>query len=108
MRPAIAVDFDGTIYNRPEGEPIWETNGDPINSAKEALEVLSAQYEIIIFSCRTSFNFGKEAIEKFMHQHGIPYSRIAEPEEGKVIADFYIDDRAITFDNNWKEIVEAL
>jgi len=105
----LAIDFDDTIF-------IW--GGQLVPGAKEALIELSKKYRITIYSCRSNKRHGgcdpneyssmaKDMIQ-FLDSNNIPYNKIDRGDEGKVDADFYIDDRAIEFKNNWKEIVERL
>ena len=109
MRKILAVDFDDTIstyHTFPE-------YGTPKKGVKEALSRLIKKYEIIIYTCRMNLknpNRGlhHNGIEIFLAKHQIPYDKIDLGLQGKIIADFYIDDRAIAFENNWDEITEAL
>ena len=109
MKLTLAVDFDDTIAANDRFPDI----GAPKEGVKEALTKLSEMYEIIIYTCRTRLDAGYrdysiEQIEKYMAAHEIPYDRLDLGLEGKVFADFYIDDKAIAFENNWSEITEAL
>lgn len=105
------IDFDGTLckFMFPDVGPI-EPN------VKEALETLKkAGYIIKIHSCRTAKYWGRldervmhlQLIEKFMREHNLPYDTIILSTD-KPIADVYIDDRAIRYDNNWLEIARML
>ncbi len=107
------VDFDGTLckFAFPDVGPI-EPN------VKEALETLKkAGYTIKIHSCRTALYWGNSRereihinmIQDFLMQHKLPYDElITSPTMDKPIADVYIDDRAIKYDNNWSEISRIL
>lgn len=107
------IDFDGTLckFAFPDVGPI-EPN------VKEALETLKkAGYTIKIHSCRTAKYWGRDderlthssLIADFLHEHGLPYDElILSPTMDKPIADVYIDDRAIRYENNWLEIAERL
>ena len=108
-RPAICVDFDGTICTW-----AFPSCGDPTVGVKLALELFrAAGYEIIIWSCRTAACFRQSPLYNkyidemisFLSEHEIPYDRIDMGNEGKPVADFYIDDRAITF-TNWMDVVK--
>lgn len=107
------VDFDGTLckFAFPDVGPV-EPN------VKEALETLrEAGYTIKIHSCRTATYWNREderkihiwAIRDFLIEHRLPYDAIILSQTmDKPIADVYIDDRAIRYDNNWLEIAERL
>ena len=107
------IDFDGTLckFMFPGVGPI-EPN------VRVALETLKqAGYTIKIHSCRTATYWKREderrihirLIQDFMKQHKLPYDElIMSITTDKPIADVYIDDRAIRYDNNWLEIAKKL
>lgn len=107
------IDFDGTLckFEFPKVGPI-EPN------VKRALEILKlAGYTIQIHSCRTATYWGSDAergihahlILEFLEKHKLPYDElILDPTKDKPIADVYIDDRAIRYNNNWLEIAKEL
>ena len=107
------IDFDGTLckFAFPDVGPI-EPN------IREALETLkSAGYTIKIHSCRTATYWGREderrihieTIFDFMEKHKLLYDElITSPSMDKPIAEIYIDDRAIRYENNWLEIARRL
>jgi len=107
------IDFDGTLckFAFPDVGPI-EPN------VKVALETLQqAGYTIKIHSCRTATYWNREderrvhiqLIQDFMKQHELPYDElIMSITMDKPIADVYIDDRAIRYENNWLEIAKRL
>lgn len=107
------IDFDGTLckFAFPDVGPI-----EPY--VKVALGVLKqAGYIVKIHSCRTGTYWGREderekhiqLIIDFMQKHNLPYDEIILARTmDKPIADVYIDDRAIRYDNNWLEIMERL
>lgn len=107
------IDFDGTLckFAFPDVGPI-----EP--GVKEALETLKrAGYTIKIHSCRTAVYWGNSTerrihmklIRDFMAEHKLPYDEIlTSPTMDKPIADVYIDDRAVKYENNWLEIARTL
>lgn len=114
----IAVDFDGTICDF-----AYPQVGEPKKGVREALEKFKALgFKIIIFSCRTSHYlpevFGVKSspsrqwaikvMVDFLAEHKIPYDTIDDGELGKPLADFYIDDKAVRFENNWAAIAHAI
>jgi hypothetical protein len=111
--PTIAVDMDSTILYF--DEHMWPELGEPLPGAKEALQKFKEMgYYVIVYTCRMNGRArdnGEIAvqlpaiIQKF-EEHGIPYDEIAMAEDGKVSADYYIDDKAIRFENNWSEVVD--
>ena len=105
----LAIDFDDTIAVNDRFPKI----GPPQKGVIEALTKLSTRFEIIIYTCRTNLksdyrDYSIQQIKKYMQYHSIPYDKLDLGLEGKVFADFYIDDKAIAFENNWSEIAEVL
>ena len=80
---------------------------------KEALEALKdMDLTIVISSARTSNYMSPHDIDKrtevkrmeeYLDKHEIPYDIVLMND--KIPATYYIDDRAIEFKNNWKEII---
>lgn len=109
QNPKIVVDFDGTI-----ADDVFPDMGTPQGGVIEALTRLKkAGFDIIIHSCRTGSYFKDildenqfERIKEFMSFYNIPYDDIWVPD--KPIASAYIDDKAIRYKDNWKEIVDYL
>lgn len=112
----IAVDFDNTLC-----DGVFPEIGKVKPGAKEALAIFrTLGYRVIIWSCRTCHwdydVFGgnpeqptlersrvKEMIE-WLDANGIEYDEVDDGSRGKPGADFYIDDRAIRFEDNWNDI----
>ena len=107
------IDFDGTLckFAFPDVGPV-EPN------VRKALEILKkAGYTIKIHSCRTATYWDNEderkqhilLIKDFILEYGLPCDEIIlSPTMDKPIADVYIDDRAIRYENNWLEIAKRL
>jgi hypothetical protein len=112
-RPMIAVDFDGTLC-----DAAYPGIGQIKRGAKEALTTFrTLGYKILIYSCRTCHwyydVFGGSPLEPtlqrekvrdmiaFLELHDIPYDEIDDGSRGKPPADFYIDDKAIRYDDVW-------
>lgn len=120
-RQVLCIDFDGTIV-----ENAFPQIGKLKPNVVEVLQKLNEKYDIVISSCRTSKEFeGSPERLKIIQDminclidNKIPYKRIDMGDEGKVIADYYIDDRAISFNSkhnlnvdgsfDWEEILEGL
>lgn len=108
----VLVDFDGTLY--PFG---YMFDGPkPLPGAKEAVRLLKELgYTVIIFTSRLSPTWldtvksnAKDHIEYITHvctRDGIPFDGITCE---KIPAEFYIDDKAIRFKDNWEEIAVSL
>lgn len=107
------IDFDGTLckFAFPDVGPIEPD----VRTALEALK--DAGYKIKIHSCRTATYWDNEdarrghiqLIQAFMKEHKLPYDElIMSITMDKPIADVYIDDRAIRYENNWFDIAKNL
>jgi len=101
-RATVAVDIDGTLCHY-EGWFGHERFGCVFPGAKEFLSKLAEEFDIIIYSCRTSEEInspGETAqaitnIQKWLESNGLIYHHIYVGK-GKPIALFYVDDRAVT------------
>ena len=102
----IAIDFDHTLHDA--RHPLdGRRMGPPILGAKEALETLRERgYKVIIHSCNRP-----KVIRAWMEYYKIPFDSIwgeHASDIGKPAADFYCDDSAITFTNDWDATVKLL
>lgn len=102
----LAVDFDGTIAEYEEGQ--FPKIGKPEPGVREALDQLKkAGWYILIFSCRAATADQRKAMKEWLDTNSIPYDDIWK-DANKPMAEAYIDDRAIQYKSNWKEIVQNL
>jgi predicted secreted acid phosphatase len=94
----LAIDLDKTIA---KNSPYPEYNLlKPIEGARKFLEVIEAQgWKIIIYTSRAWCDYDK--IEKWLNKYKIPFRRIVC---GKLLAKYFIDDRAISFTGDWSEV----
>lgn len=109
-QPTIAVDLDGTLtkggkYRGPDHF------ADIRDGAKEALDKFKKLgYRIIIFTVRGD----KQKVSDWLDENEIPFDHVNEnPDQpsdssGKVLADIYIDDRAVSARNDWPDIVRKV
>lgn len=98
----IVIDMDGTICT--EMRQFSRCLAEP---KADAVEVINKLYDagntIIIYSARTWVEY--EMTVDWLKRHGVKYHQLFM---GKPIGDVWIDDRAITVKDNWKEIGEQL
>lgn len=115
----VVIDFDDTLvtsdYPRVKGlKP----------GAKGALQALrSMGFQILISSCRacswnwecyygdTPVNHASERLafihmKRFLDENEVPYDILDDGTKGKPSGSYYVDDKAVRFENNWPEIVE--
>ncbi len=109
----IAVDFDGVIHDF-QGWGDGTCYGDPLPYALESLERLSKEYNIIIFTAKARPDrplvngiTGLQLVIEWLEKHNV-MKYIDYVTHEKPRAKFYIDDKAIKYDNNWLEILNLV
>ena len=94
--------MDGTICT--EMRQFSRCLAEPKAKAVETInELYDAGNTIIIYSARTWVEY--EMTVDWLKRYGVKYHQLIM---GKPIGDVWIDDRAITAKDNWKEIREQL
>lgn len=104
-KKTLAVDFDGVIsdYRGYKGKGVFAR---PIDGVKDFFEKLKKEgWQIIVFTTRSETYM----IEEYLNNYKIPYDFINHNPANvelhlsptKVIADVYLDDRAVTFKGRW-------
>ena len=102
----LAIDFDkgyhdGTCY------------GEPIKGTKEALQLLSEKYTLIIFTAKVKKDrpivdgkAGMELVTEWLQKHGL-LKYISKVTCEKPRAKYYIDDKGIHF-TSWDQTLIAM
>ena len=113
-RSNLAIDFDGVIHNFDKGWYDGTCYGEPIEGSLEAIKELSDKYNIIIFSSKAlpdrplvNGKTGKQLIIEWLEKYDV-LKYIDEITYFKPRAEYYIDDKGISFKNNWKEIIKQI
>lgn len=97
----IGVDLDDTI-----ARSIWpeEGIGEVLAGTRDALyELVKKGFKVYIFTARPWNDF--EAIERFCKDHDLPVRGIIG---GKPLFRWIIDDKAISFDGDWKKTMKEI
>jgi len=109
----LAIDFDGVIHDHNLGFHDGTVYGDPIPGAIEAVKKLSKKYKIVIFTCKANpkrplinGKTGPELIWEWLEKHDLK-SCVKDVTYDKINALYYIDDKAISF-NNWDNTLKHL
>ena len=108
----LAIDFDGVIHDHNLGFHDGTCYGEPIKGAINAIKLLWARnFTIIIFTCKANPDrplingkTGTELVWDWLKKHNID-RYIKNVTYNKPNALFYIDDKAIHF-NNWNNILD--
>ncbi|WP_338871040.1 HAD hydrolase family protein [Spirosoma sp. SC4-14] len=97
----LIIDLDGTICT--EEKTYSRSMAKLLDGARENVNRLYDEgHTIIIYSARTWMEY--EMTTHWLQQNGVKYHQLIL---GKPIGDFWIDDRAIGFDN-WENVAERL
>lgn len=109
----IVVDFDGVIK--------CPTTKKPEPGVATALgELMSMGFRIVVSSCRTNVDLNgplvaREQVEymrEYLEEHKIPFDYVDRGKQGKVVGDYYIDDRGIAYDPQqgmgWQYVVKKV
>ena len=106
----LAIDFDGVVHTFDKGWHDGTCYGEPIKGALNAIKELSEKYNIIIFTAKVrpdrplvEGKTGYELVDEWLEKHNVK-QYIDEITHKKPRAEYYIDDKAIEFTNNWNEI----
>jgi len=110
----IGIDFDGVIHRCSKGFYDGTIYDPPIEGSYRALEILSQQYDIIIYSAKArsdrpliSGKTGVELIWEWLREHDMD-KFVKDVTAEKPRAVFYIDDKAVRFNGAWHDMFEQL
>jgi len=113
-RNNLAIDFDGVIHNFNKGWFDGTCYGDPIEGSIEAIKKLSKKYNLIIFTGKAlpdrplvNGKTGKQLVIEWLEKYNL-MEFIDDVTYSKPRAEYYIDDKGITFTNNWNEILKQI
>lgn len=109
----IGIDFDGVIHQCSKGYYDGTIYDDPVEGAREALESISSQYTVIVYTCKARADrglvdgkTGVELIWEWLHKHDLAkYVSKVTAEKPRAVA--YIDDKAYRF-LNWQDCLGRL
>ena len=83
----LAIDLDNTLADYSKGWVGPTKIGDPLENAKEALDILHKHFRIIIFSVRNESKPGHEAIVEWLKKHKMPYDAITSTKPPALLVD---------------------
>jgi hypothetical protein len=110
----IAIDFDGVIHKNSKGFFDGTVYDEPIEGSLDSIKkIYNLGYRIIIFTAKAKSDrplvggkTGKELVWDWLKKYNID-TYIKEVTSEKPRALYYIDDKAIRFEN-WNNINELL
>jgi hypothetical protein len=112
-KPVCAIDFDGVVHNDHLGFHDGTCYGAIIEGAREALEIIHRDFDIVIHTAKAKTNrprvngqTGIELVRDWLEKNGLIHL-VSEVTAEKPRAAVYIDDRAYRFEN-WKTTLEFL
>jgi len=104
--PIVAVDLDGVIVEFDEWRGV-ENVGNVKEKAKFWMNKFKQLgYYVVVWTTRGA----DEAISNYLDEQGIAFDSINDhpwqtPDmSNKIYADIYVDDRGVTFNDNWDEV----
>lgn len=115
-RPILCLDFDGVIHSYESG---WRgvniIPDPPVPGAIEFLKEATGEFDVCIYSSRSSSREGKQAMQVWLHtcvqeKYGmLPFwlDHIYFPDH-KPPALVTLDDRALCFEGTWPDIDDLL
>ena len=105
----IGVDFDGVIHRCSKGFYDGTIYDPPIEGSREALERLSKDYVIVMYSAKARKDrplvegrTGVDLIWEWLEKHDMS-DFVKEVTSEKPRAVFYIDDKAVRFEGSWEK-----
>jgi phosphoheptose isomerase len=109
----VGIDFDGVIHKNSKGYHDGTIYDDPVEGAFEALERLSTEHTVIIYTCKAKSDrglvngkTGTELIWEWLKKHNMAQF-VSKVTAEKPRARFYIDDKAIQF-TDWDSAFEQI
>ena len=111
-RKTIMIDVDKTIHEYSEGWKDGTLYDIMIPGAKEAIDELSKDYEIVIFTSRLSavhdeseIERQKELLSEWLINNEIYYDDMTADKRP---ASYYVDDKSIKFEGDWNEVLRQI
>tara|TARA_A100001201_G_scaffold33046_1_gene35578 strand:- start:820 stop:1206 length:387 start_codon:yes stop_codon:yes gene_type:complete len=109
----LAIDFDGVIHTFDKGYHDGTCYGEPIEGTREAIELLSKKYNLIIFTAKikkdrplVNGKTGLQLVEEWLEKHDLK-KFFTEITCEKPRACYYIDDKAIEF-KSWEKTLTKI
>tara|TARA_Y100001963_G_scaffold151073_1_gene233277 strand:+ start:4167 stop:4586 length:420 start_codon:yes stop_codon:yes gene_type:complete len=121
-KETLSLDFDGVIHDDylrsaggDDGDEMYDGTiyGEPFDGVEEALEQLSKQYRIVVYTCKANparplieGKTGVELIQEWLKEYNLD-KYISSIEFEKPHARYYIDDKGYRFES-WEDTMNFL
>ena len=109
----IGIDFDGVIHRNSLGYHDGTIYDPPMDGTKEALEVLSKRFSIVVYTCKAkpdrelvNGKTGTQLIWEWLRENDLD-KYIKEVTSEKPRAAFYIDHKAYRF-KSWTSMMNTI
>jgi len=100
-KPILCLDFDGVLHWYRNG---WQSatliDDEPVPGAVEFVAQAQEFFTVVVYSSRSSYPGGIEAMRDWMRRHGFPEVDFATQKPAAFLT---IDDRALTFSGSWPD-----
>jgi hypothetical protein len=106
LKQTLCLDFDGVIHSCEQGWQEGEIYGTLLPGFLDWLEEARQYFNIVIYSSRSATDEGRAAMAQWLtKQAGKPLT--VEFAAVKPAAFLTIDDRALTFNGDWRDPIYA-
>lgn len=109
----VGIDFDGVIHKCSKGYYDGTIYDEPVEGVRSALEQLAASHTVIVHTCKARSDrglvngkTGTELVWEWLKKHDLA-KFINKVTAEKPRAAFYIDDKAVSF-NDWNSCLQQL
>lgn len=105
-KPTVVFDFDGVIHCYTSGwQGIDIISDPPVEGIREVITKLRKRYRLIVVSSRCRERKGMQAIQKWLREHHIEVDGVTYEKEPAIV---YVDDRALTFNGDPKNLAAEI
>lgn len=106
MARTIVLDFDGVIHSYTSGwQGVDVIPDSPVAGIKEAIQDIRKYYKVVVVSTRCFQEGGLEAVRAWLDKHDIVVDEVLDHKPPAIV---YVDDRALTFDGNAKDLLNKI
>ncbi len=102
----VVLDFDGVIHSYTSGwKGVTVIPDPPVAGIKEAIVDIRKLYKVVVVSTRCFQEGGLEAVKEWLAKYDITVDEVLAHKPPAIV---YVDDRALTFDGNAKELLHKI